>query len=113
MLPGDMIQYLHQIRRVIRKNGKCYLTLFLLNEESRPSMASHDGLDFRNDHGYYRTLNDNVREANVAYDENYLFEKILPETKFKVGLLKYGFWSGRPKEESLDFQDTLILYPID
>lgn len=34
MLPSDVEHYLSEIARVLRKNGRCLVTFFLLNAES-------------------------------------------------------------------------------
>ncbi len=107
MLPEDIENYTKEINRVLKVGGKCLATYFILNLESINYMKANAGLNFEFDMGTYSLLDKNVKEANIAFDEEYLLNLI---TKNNLILEKklYGFWSGRPKNESFDFQDTLI-----
>ena len=109
MLPPDMDNYLKEIYRVLKFNGVCYTTFFLLNNDTKISMVSNDGLNFIHNHGDYRVYTEGVEEANVAYEETTLLEKYFTKNQLKVEKIFYGFWSGRSRQKSLDFQDTIIL----
>lgn len=111
MLPSDMEHYLDEIYRVLKPTGKCYSTFFLLNSASKISMVNNTELNFIHNHGHYSTIKKQLEEANVAYEESYLIDQFLPKAHLKVDKLFYGYWSGRPRNETLDFQDTIILSP--
>jgi len=49
-----------------------------------------------------------VKEANVAYDEEYLTGRMIGSKGFKMEQLRYGFWSGRPKSELQNYQDICV-----
>jgi SAM-dependent methyltransferase len=108
MIPDDVENYLKEINKVMKVGGKCLATFFILNDSSRELMKSHDGLNFKYKYGNYSLLDKNVKEANVAYNEEYLF-KVIKQNNLIVEKSMYGFWPGRPRNESLDFQDILIL----
>ena len=71
-------------------------------------MNGSEALNFKYNFGVYSLIDNNVKEANVAYDEKYLHE-VIQKNEMKIDTIFYGYWSGRPKEQSLDFQDTFVL----
>jgi len=88
MLPDELENYLKEIARVLKPEGKVVITFFLLNEESKKLIAnalSHH--DFKYDvTPVCKTINAEIPEDAVAYEESFilfLFEK-------------YGFiWGGK------------------
>ena len=108
MMPDDVSHYLQEIHRVLKPGGKCFVTFFVLNNESTHFMNCSEALNFKYNLGVYSLIDNNVKEANIAYDEKYLVE-VIQKNELKTENIFYGFWSGRPKEQSLDFQDTFVL----
>jgi len=108
MIPEDVEAYLKQINRVLKKDGTCFSTFFVMNEESKRLMNTIDGIQFDTDFGNYYLHNPEVKEANVAFDEDYL-KGLFKSTGFALTGIHYGYWSGRKKETSVDFQDVIIL----
>jgi len=108
MLIEDVENYIKEIYRVLKPKGKCLVTFFILNSESRNYMKSNHDFNFDINIGNYSLLDQNVKEANVAYEEEYIINLITQNNLFIEKTLN-GFWSGRPKKESFDFQDTLII----
>lgn len=108
MLPEDVDNYLGEIARVLKPGGRCLATFFIMNEETKQYMDAFHGLKFAHDRGDYLLLDPKVKEANVAYKEAPLFRSIEAHG-LKVESLQYGYWSGREKENCVDFQDILIL----
>jgi len=112
MMPEDVENYTKEIYRVLKIGGKCLVTFFILNSKSKKYMGSNSGLNFKNNFGHYSLLDNKVKEANVAYREEYLFNMI-NQFKFTIDKVLYGFWStGSPSKESFEFQDTLILTKV-
>jgi ubiquinone/menaquinone biosynthesis C-methylase UbiE len=108
MLPPDFENYLGQIRRVLKHGGKCFSTFFTFTEATRRNTGSTRDFLFRHDLGHYLLMDDAVKEANVAYEWEYLtqtFEK----KGLKVDQVHHGYWSGKPEAECLDFQDIVVL----
>lgn len=108
MLPEDVENYLKEISRVLDHQGKCLATFFILNEESKALMQSSEEFNFKFNHGQYSLLNEQVKEANIAFEESYL-QGLFVKNQLTVEKKFYGFWSGRPKKDAFDFQDTIIL----
>ena len=108
MIPADVNNYLNQIHRVLKDGAVCVATFFILNKESITLMKKNDGLQFNFDMKTHVLLKKNVKEANVAYKEEALFQMI-EENNLKVESFYKGFWSGRRKNDCIDFQDILIL----
>jgi ubiquinone/menaquinone biosynthesis C-methylase UbiE len=107
LLPPDMEHYLSEIARVLRKNGRCFITFFLLNEESLQLIdAKKSSRDFKFDLGEYSIENEDVPEGAVGYDETFikeLYQKYNLEIKLPV---YYGSWCER--SQSFDYQDIVI-----
>ncbi len=109
MLPKDVNHYLNEIKRVLKTNGKCLITFFILDDESRKLMGnSSKNFKFQRDN--YALMSENVKEANVAYDKLYIFNSIR-EKGFIIENFFNGTWSGKT-ENVLSYQDILILKNI-
>lgn len=113
LIQDEVEQYLSEISRVLKTNGACYATFFLLNDDSTVAMQTGDHeFNFKYSKGNYSLLNKEVRSANVAFDENYLFNTILSNCNLKVRSLKYGSWSKGGGGSPIAFQDCLVLEKI-
>lgn len=108
MMPADMEHYIKEISRVLKPGGKCLATYFILNKESESYMQQRKDFRFDYHFGDYSLMDARVKEANTAFQESYL-ERLIQMQGLRIHKRLYGFWSGRPKSESFDFQDTLIL----
>jgi len=110
MLPEEVIRYVEEIHRVLKKGGNAYLTFFILNENSLRQMKQGvNEFNFQFDHGSYRLLDEKVKSANVAYDEKYLFDTVIPPAKFKIASIEYGTWSTMSKGSPIRFQDLVVI----
>ncbi len=108
MMPEDVENYLREISRVLKPGGKCFVTFFILNADSIGYMKDHPAFSFTHDFGSYRLMDKQVKEANIAYEESYILDRI-QDSGLVVEKMMYGYWSGRPESASFDFQDTMIL----
>lgn len=108
MMPLDIEAYLKQIHRVLKKNGHCFVTFFIMNKKSHQLMKSSDGLKFNYSFGNYYLHNPKVKEANVALDEEYL-DTLFSKIGFIVENKYFGYWSGLEKKKAIDFQDIVVL----
>lgn len=111
MLPEDVEGYLKQIYCVLKHGGTCFCTFFLMNGESKKLMNTSDGIRFNLNFGNYYLHDINVKEANVAFDEEYLKNRFAT-VGFTINRIFYGYWSGRDKNTSVDFQDIVVLKKI-
>ena len=107
MLPQDVENYLSEINRVLKTDKKCFITVFLLNEESSKLIgAKSSTIDFRFQLDGFRTVDKVIPERAVAYDEKFI--RNLYE-KYKLNIVEpihYGNWCGR--SNFLDYQDIII-----
>lgn len=109
MLARDVENYLSEVARVMKSNGRCLITFFLLNPDSLRLIE--EGLSdygFGYELGRCRVEYEDVPEAVVAYDEDdvrglyggcglHISEPIL-----------YGRWCGR--REGLSRQDMIVAF---
>ena len=73
MLPQDMENYLSEILRILKNKGRCLITYFLLNDNTLKSIDSGvSTLNFKYVNKCYHTINKEMPEQAVAYDENYI-----------------------------------------
>lgn len=109
MLPSEVENYLFEINRVLKPGGKCLATFFILTEESLELSKKTDSFYFPYKYSGYRLMDKDVKSANVAFEKRFLFDDIISKTKLDVEQFLPGRWCGRKKEDTVDFQDTLIL----
>ena len=112
MTTDDVANYLHQIHRVMAENGKCLATFFILNDESKNNI-NRKLTDFTFPYPYKNCflMDKKVKEANVAYDENFLFD-LFRQSHLKVEQIHYGEWSKGALTNAFDFQDIVVLSRI-
>jgi len=74
MLAADLENYVGELSRVLKSGGRCLITFFLLNEDSRALIrAGRSTLDFKYERadGCLTTVEDDP-EAAIAYEEKYI-----------------------------------------
>lgn len=108
MMPDDTANYLQQIARVLKPGGRCLATFFILTAESKSGMMRYTGLKFVHQHGHYALLDPAVKEANIAFEEGWLQQKVA-DAGLKMEHYFPGYWPGRNKEQCEGFQDMLLL----
>lgn len=104
MLPDEVDNYIGELYRVLRPGGVCYLTFFLFDEKT----TWPEGFEFPFDYTHYRLMDDEVKSANVAFEEKHLREMV-ERHSLQVRHLCYGYWRGLSKSNCKDFQDILVL----
>lgn len=107
MLPLDVENYLSEISRVLKPEGKCLITFFVLNDESRNLMQSHQStLNFSHRiQGCLATDMDDP-EAAIAYDETFVLSLFKKHALNVSSPIQYGSWCSR--DVSLTYQDVII-----
>ncbi|HXE99637.1 MAG TPA: class I SAM-dependent methyltransferase [Solirubrobacterales bacterium] len=110
MLPPELRHYLQEIRRVLRPQGRCLMTFFLLNEESLDAARAgrakrrfaHEG------DGYFYDIARRP-EAAVAYREEDVLG-FFEQAGFELHApIRYGRWTGRQSQGA--GQDMLVVKP--
>jgi len=107
MLPQDLDNYLSEVVRVLKRDGRCLITYFLLNPESLELIeAKLSSFTFRYDLTGCRVENADVPEAVVAYDDSTI-RSLYQKYDLKVlEPIYFGKWCGRKK--GLSFQDMIV-----
>lgn len=110
MMPEDVQNYLTQISNVMKKEGRCLATFFILNPEvSRLMQEGKIPFQFPHSFGGYSLIDKKVKEANVAFEETFLFA-MLEKSGLRAESVHRGRWSNG--KAPLDFQDVVIIKRI-
>ena len=107
MRPNEVSNYLSEVARLLKSDGRCLATFFLLNDE-QAALASKGANDlaFNFGEGEWRYVHEHSPESAVAYDESFVMP-LLEKYGLVVEKKMYGRWSGR--EDGLSYQDILVL----
>jgi ubiquinone/menaquinone biosynthesis C-methylase UbiE len=107
MLPSDVENYMTEIARVLKPEGTCLITFFLLNEESLTLMRSGKStLDFKYDlHGCLST-EETKPEAAIAYEEDVFKDLFRKNDLIILEPIRHGSWCGR--QNFLSYQDMIL-----
>lgn len=111
MLPEDMENYVGEIARLMRPQGRALITYFLLNDaqaalETQGKNVMAFPFTFPFGRGVYRGRENQLPERGLAYEEPYVRE-LLAQHSLQIDATYYGYWSGR--EAGLSLQDILIV----
>jgi SAM-dependent methyltransferase len=109
MAAAEVDRYLGEIARVLRPDGRCVVSYFLVDEESR--RFSRQGLGLRAfPHREGVSWYEHPAERDtVAYEEEYILGLYDRHRLRRVGPVYHGSWCGRPR--LLDSQDVIIAEP--
>lgn len=112
MQPLEVQNYLNEIRRVLKPNGKCLSTVFSYNDSNEAFIASENSeyvFPFKREG--YRLMNEKVPSANIAFSEN-KFNEMLKESGLKLTTQVNGTWkkssSPNNKNKLQSFQDVFV-----
>lgn len=106
MMPAEVENYINETARVLKPGAKSLMSFFIVNCESEDMMIKQPThMNFPINKGFYRLHSAQVDTANVAYDEEWLLEK-LENAGLKMETIKYGQWCGRVNY--FDYQDLII-----
>jgi hypothetical protein len=107
MLPADVENYMSEISRVLKTKGKCLITYFILNEESRSLIqAGKSSLDFKYDLNGCWSSDENIPETAIAYDEE-VVKRLFEKNGLAINqTIYYGSWCERTK--FLTYQDLIV-----
>jgi SAM-dependent methyltransferase len=108
MLPVSVRRYLQEIRRVLKPGGRCLVTTFLLNDDSRELIRSgQSSLALNHDLGDCFVLDPRFPETAVALPEQN-FREWCDEARLELlPPIHHGKWCGRDKH--LSYQDIVLL----
>ena len=82
---------------------------FIFNEKEEINISESNPFRFPYKREGYRLMNENVKNANVAFEEKHIL-KIIEEKGFKIKTLVHGYWKNiNNKNEMTDFQDIIVI----
>ncbi len=111
LLPKDLENYFSEIVRVMKKNGRCLITYFLLNSESSELMKTkYNKLDIKYKFEGYSSTSETNPERVIGYDEKYIRQLYERNNLSIVEPIHFGNWCGR--KEYLNHQDIIIAKKI-
>ncbi|MDD4143625.1 MAG: hypothetical protein PHN68_03215, partial [Prolixibacteraceae bacterium] len=101
--------YLHEIYRVLKQGGTCLATFFIFNEKEEKYISESNSFSFPFKKEGYRLMDQNVKSANVAFNEQHILN-IIEDKGFKITNIVNGYWKNIDnKNELTDFQDIIIM----
>jgi SAM-dependent methyltransferase len=107
MLAADMQHYLSEIARILKPNGRCMISMFLLNPESQGLM---DGGKSRFRLTIARPdcmiLREDQPENTVGYGEVFIRQCFARNALEIIEPVHFGSWAGRTNH--LSFQDIIL-----
>ena len=108
MRPAEVANYLREVARILKGNGRCLATFFLLNQQQR-NLAAEDRnvLKFSFGTDEWRYVYEHSPESASAYDEDYILNLLEKHGLKPIAPIYYGQWSGR--KDGLSFQDMLVI----
>ena len=106
--PAEVENYLKEASRLLKADGRCLSTFFLLNHEQELLAAKASSAPkFSFGEEQWRYVYEHSPESACAYDETFILSLLKKFDLTLVGPPYYGSWSGR--ENGLSFQDMLII----
>ena len=112
MMAPEVENYVSEIARVLKIGGRCLLSFFLINDESRKLIAEHRSVhDLKHEFGPARAISKDVPEMAVGFDENFVVELLRKHRLEIEPPIHYGSWCGR--DVYLSFQDLLVARKVD
>lgn len=105
MLRDDVEHYLFEITRVLTR-GRCLISFFLLNDESRTGIATGTStLPFLPERDGWSSISTKTPEDAVAHDES-IVRKLFANAGLKIARVYPGSWCGRTG--TLSYQDLVL-----
>jgi SAM-dependent methyltransferase len=107
MMPAAIERYMNEIARVLSPGGRCLVTFFLLNAESRQLISENRSTQrFSDTAQSYAVVDPAHPEDAVAFDENWTLAHMAHAGLNPRLPARYGSWCGRGPINS--YQDIVI-----
>jgi len=108
MMPDDVKHYLGEISRILKPKSKCFITYFLLDDDSitwiQSNKSDQKNFKFKND--IYRSVDEENPESLISYDTSWIRKKYNESGLTLMSPIHYGSWAGKGKT---DFPQDIIL----
>lgn len=112
MQQKEVENYLKEISRVLKPNGTCFATFFVIDEKSEQHLQTTKEPFFTHKYDTYYLHDDKVKDANIAYKIDFL-EKTLAKNNLQLANRYDGWWAKDSKEGLYNFQDICIIKKTD
>lgn len=107
MFTDDMERYLSEIARTLKPDGKCMITFFLLNSESKNLIEQGAStLPFRHPLPGCVTAYPEMPEGAIAFEESFIRQCFAKYQLDLVEPIHFGGWCGR--NQRLSYQDIIL-----
>ncbi|WP_099305085.1 class I SAM-dependent methyltransferase [Bacillus sp. Marseille-P3800] len=107
LMEEEIAHYLSEIDRVLKEDGTCLFTMFIVNKEAKDCIqAGKSTIQFPFRVGEAFIENETYPNAAVGYDYPQM-EGLINETNLQIKEVKLGNWCGRTTYTT--YQDLLIL----
>lgn len=104
--PEGVKNYLREIHRTLKPEGRCLITYFLITDESKACITEgRSTIAFKLKDDFYHLYDPSSPETIIAYNEEHV-RKIHKDAHLPVDLLRYGSWCGRT--DYLSYQDIVV-----
>jgi ubiquinone/menaquinone biosynthesis C-methylase UbiE len=95
LMPDEVAHYLSELSRVLKPDGRCVASAFLLNSETRPRIdAGKTNPVFLLQDGDYGVIDQNNPTMGILLDEAFL-RRAMAANNLRICEITYGFWSGQ------------------
>ena len=108
LFPQDLENYLSEISRVLKKDGRCFITYFLLIDDSVKLMEGTNEFNFKYQFDGFRSVFNVVPEAAIAYEESNIRELYKKNGLSIIEPVRYGNWCGRQNFSQGVGQDVIL-----
>lgn len=93
MLSRDVERYLMEVARVLKRDGRCFVSFYLLNEDTRRNIAAGtSAFDFMNAADGCRVQKADSPETAVAYEEDRICD-LFRRCQLLIDRVMHGTWS--------------------
>lgn len=109
MLPQDLENYLSEITRVLKPEGRCLISYFLLTPQTQSSIDRKlSKMNFKDTGKGYSIIDEAVPENAVAYPEKYILDLYQKNHVEVTAPIIRGDWSGLATLPNGGLQDLVI-----
>jgi ubiquinone/menaquinone biosynthesis C-methylase UbiE len=106
MLPDAVENYVYEISRVLKPQGKSFISFLLLNDSSVKLIAEgKSAVPLIHDHSCYSVLDPKFPETSIGLSEDFV-KKCYSESGLNINALHYGSWCGR--YHTRFYQDIIV-----
>lgn len=111
MLSADMRHYVSEISRVLKPNGRCVASFFILNQESKQLMdAGRSAFQLPFAQPDCMVLREDQPENTVGYDEEIVRQCFAANGIKPIDPIYFGSWAGRASY--LTYQDLFVAQKV-